>query len=177
MDSITVLRSGSSRVIGASAVAFAVVGLITLALQGSGADLARYAGGLLALAWVAYACLWRPEVEISDGGVCMRNPLRTIRIPWPAVTRIEGRYGLRLDTAYGRFSAWGAAAPRGRDRMHDIESEAAMLVRNHLEGLQRLGHLDNPRLERDSADVSWDVPLIALGVLILVVAIAGPVLA
>ena len=44
------------------------------------------------------------------------NTLRTTQVPWPAIDRCDGRYGLRLDTAYGRVTAWGAAAPVGKQR-------------------------------------------------------------
>jgi len=169
-------RSSTTRSVGVGAMAFAAVGLGSLLVAREWDDLARFGGALGLVALVGYAVMWLPYVEVSEGGVVLRNVLRTVHLPWPAIEEVDGRYGLRLDTVYGRFTAWAAPAPGGRDRMRGADSEAAALVRQQHERLQGLGHLDNPRLESDHADVTWHVPVIVVAVALLVLAVVGPLL-
>lgn len=170
-------QSSSTRWIGVATSAFGLVGIGTLLLGGDADDLLTYGGALALVAFVGYAVLWAPYVEVDDGGVLLRNVLRTVHLPWPAIQEVDGRYGLRLDTAYGRFNAWAAPAPAGRDRLRGGDSEASAVVRRQLERFRGLGYLDNPRLESDTADVSWNLPA-AVGLVVLALATAvGPLLA
>jgi hypothetical protein len=148
-------RSGATRVLGVVTMLVAGIALAALIVAGAWRDVVQLGGPIGLVALVGYAALWAPYVDVSDGGVEMANVLRTVRVPWPAVHEVDGRYGLRLTTAYGKFAAWAAPAPRGRDRMQGTDSEAASLVRSRLERLRAQGHLDNPRLESDRAAVEW----------------------
>jgi hypothetical protein len=105
--------------------------------------------------------------------VTLRNVFRTVRLPWPAIESVDGRYGLRLGTAYGRFTAWAAPAPTGRDRLRALDSEASGLVRHRLEELRVAGHLDTPRLESDHADLTWHWPTLAAVAGLVVIAVVG----
>jgi hypothetical protein len=60
------------------------------------------------LAWVA---LWRPRVEIDDERIMVRNVVRTITVPWPALIHVDTRFALTLFTPGHRYSAWAAPAP------------------------------------------------------------------
>ncbi len=127
--------------------------------------------GLLALlAWSAY---WSPFVEVSDGGVVLHNPARTIRMPWPAIQSVSGKYGLRLETAYGRYDGWAAPVPVGRERLRGGESEAATLVRTRLQQLQAEGHLDRITVEFATAPVAYRVIEIGLAATLLALGIAS----
>ena len=66
---------------------------------------------LLAAAYVAWWLAWFPAVVISDEGVRLRNPIRTIDVPWYALVTVDTKYALTLVTASGRYSAWSAPAP------------------------------------------------------------------
>jgi len=70
--------------------------------------LAASLGGLAVL--VVWAALGRPEVEVSDGTIVLRNVLQTVTIPWPTVVRTQADWSLVVHTTGGRFTAW--AAPR-----------------------------------------------------------------
>ena len=74
------------------------------------------------LGWAAFG---EPYVEVTDGGVTVANTLRTIEVPWPAIDEVEGRYGLKLLTAYGPVTAWAASAPAGRQRAHASRRESS----------------------------------------------------
>lgn len=145
---------------------FAAAGLGTLVASQEWDRLVSYGAALALVALVGWTAFWSAYVEVSDGGVTLRNVLRTVLLPWPAIQQVEGRYGLRLRTAYGRYDAWAAVAPSGRDRLAGAESEASRLVTERLETLRRAGHLDNPRLEQERAEVRWHVPEIAAAILI-----------
>src|SRR5262245_2344443 len=129
MRSTVLFRSDALRILGAAVMVFAVLGIGSLAWGQEWDDLAKYGGLVCLVGFLGWAALWVPYVEVSDGGVTLVNVLRTIRLPWPAIREVDGRYGLRLETAYGRFTAWAAPAPRGRSRAAGVHSEAAQLVR------------------------------------------------
>jgi signal transduction histidine kinase len=69
-------------------VAFAVVNLADLAIQGHDATSVQIAIGLLAITGVVYACAFRPRVITDAGGLTMLNPLREYRVPWARVSDV-----------------------------------------------------------------------------------------
>lgn len=168
MDGTVRLRSTGMRNVGAVTVGFATLLAGGLLLAGDWSGLALWAGPLGLLALVGVAGFWLPYVEVSDGYVELRNVLRTVRLPWPAIREVEGRYGLVLDTAYGRVGAWAAPAPSGRDRIRGGDSDTAAEVRRRLQPLRAAGHLDDPRLESESLPARWHGEvLVAAGVLLV----------
>jgi hypothetical protein len=68
------------------------------------------------LAWPALAALlvhalwWRPAVEVSDGGITVRDLLRTTHVPWPAVREIGERWSLSIVTPSGQVGSWALPA-------------------------------------------------------------------
>lgn len=162
--------------LGVAMVVFSLAGLASVLAGGTEAVL-RYAAPLTLFGVLGWGAFWQPRVEVSDGGVTVVNTLRTVEIPWPAVQSVDGRYGLRLQTAYGRVTAWSAAAPAGRQRAHGRQSKAADVVAERLEALRAAGHLDNARLERTSPLVAWHWLLLAAVVVTGVAAMVLPLLA
>ena len=79
--------------------------------------------------WAAY---WWPAVIVAPSGVSVKNILRTIDLPWPAIQRIDTRFALTLYTAYGSYSAWAAPAP---GRAEVARSGAKSVFREHSRGL------------------------------------------
>jgi hypothetical protein len=65
----------------------------------------------LAVAFAGYWLFWLPSVKIDDGGVTLVNPVRTIRVPWPALVTVDTKFALKLVTPRGSFTAWAAPAP------------------------------------------------------------------
>ena len=69
----------------------------------------------LGLAWVAFlsslvwCSSWRPLVTYDFDRVEIRNPLRTSRIPWNTVTRIDAKDTLRVHTDGHIVRAWAVA--------------------------------------------------------------------
>ena len=165
------LRSRGTRALGAAIVGTAVLGLGS-ALLGGADDLLRFGAPVALFGVLGWAAFWEPYVEVSDGGITVANTLRTVHVPWPAVRSVNGRYGLRLGTAYGPVTAWAASAPAGRERAGSKESHTSAVVSAKLKELRDAGHLDNPRLEAEALASRWHRHLVAT----ILVLLAGTVL-
>ncbi|ROR90578.1 PH domain-containing protein [Nocardioides aurantiacus] len=163
-----VVRAPSARALGATMVALAVLGTGSTLLGGPTA-VRTYAAPLVLFGLLGWAAFWRACVEVSDGGVRVVNTLRTVEVPWPALEEVEGRYGLRLRTAYGTVQAWAAQAPSGTQRARGEPGPAAVRVQARLEALRAAGHLDDGRLERPDLRRTWHSGTLA-GVAVLAVA-------
>lgn len=162
-----VLRSRFSQTLAVAMALAAGVGLVMLVQDGVG-SLVRYGALMLLFAHLGWAAFWQPHVEVSDGGVAVANTWRTVEVPWPAVQSVEGRYGLRLRTAYGVVTAWSAPAPTGKDRAAQRQGVAADAVTERLELLRAAGHLDAPRLERPRPKVAWHAVTLVTAVVLAV---------
>ncbi|HEY3545490.1 MAG TPA: PH domain-containing protein [Propionicimonas sp.] len=189
MNTTEVFRPVSGLWITGVVAAAAAFGLVSVATSGQPADLLRYGPVLVLVAAVVWAMFWRPSVTVSDAGVSLRNVLRTVDLPWPSIVRIDTKYALTLETAYGTYTAWAApssgrrhvdqtvpgdlrglpestygagASVRPGDLPASASGQAAALVRRRWDALRDAGHLDNPRLERQRAAVRWHWPVVAL---------------
>ena len=66
---------------------------------------------LLTIAYVTWWLAWYPAVVIGDHQVVLRNPVRTISVPWNALVTVDTKYALTLVTPRRKYSAWAAPAP------------------------------------------------------------------
>ncbi len=174
------------------AVALLSAGALTWTAVGDPAAAVRYGPVFLLVPLAVWALYGRPAVVISDGGVELRNVTRTIELPWPAIVRIDTKYALTLETAYGVYAAWAAPAPSRTAAVHATRNvmhhqpesayhagglrpgdlpgtasgDAAGYLRRRWEQLRDAGYLDDPRLERTTPRVRWHLgPAVALAVL------------
>lgn len=180
VDRTVTYQPGSARSLTIGVAAVAAVALLVTALDDAGAAL-RYLPVFSVVPVAVWAFYGRPAVVISDGGVELRNVLRTVELPWPAIQRIETKYALTLETAYGPFTAWAAPVPSRTAAAHATRStmqhqpesayaagglrpgdlagtasgDAAGYIRRRWEALRDAGHLDDPRLERQRPVVRW----------------------
>jgi hypothetical protein len=170
-----------------------VVCLVAVVTEGNLAAGVQLALPLVTLGYLVWLMFWAPAVEISDGGVRMRNVFRTIDLSWPAIERIDTRYALTLFTVHGRFAAW-AAPSSGRYSMMKTRGEtkhlpestliagtiglgdtpstdsgdAAAIIRRRWESLRDAGHLDSGVVDPEHNVVSWHTTqIVILGVLVL----------
>jgi hypothetical protein len=155
----------------------------------------------LALAFIGYWLFWFPTVTVSERAVLLRNPLRTISVPWDALINVDTKYALTLTTVKGSFTAWAAPAPGvlgtyrakpadakglpsssygpgGTMRPGDLKSSdsgaAAYLVRSHWRALAEAGALDVDATETATASVRYNWALVGAAV-VLAVAMAASV--
>lgn len=182
MNQTVEFRPSSGRVLTIGAVVLAAVGAVATLVQSPAAGLRALPAFVLAplLVWAFFG---RPAVVVSDGGVEVRNVLRTIELPWPSIERIDTKYALTLYTAYGAYAAWAAPAPSRSQTLNAVPSDtrhlpetsyigggirpgdlvgtasgdAAAYIRRRWEALRDAGHLDAPLLERATPRVRWHV--------------------
>ncbi|WP_193719613.1 PH domain-containing protein, partial [Oerskovia douganii] len=164
-------------------IATAVIAVLATAVQ-----VREDAGGaLLTLAWGAlvtcgvWVLFWRPRVEVSDGGIDVRNPLRTVHVPWTAYENVRTQWSLEVGYTGGSVTAW--AAPRssssgqwlrtwrrrpteaGSTRVGGASAEvvAAEITERHA-ALVMAGYLAEARPGAPGARSTWNVvELAALG--------------
>jgi hypothetical protein len=106
----TVLRPRLGQGLAVVVAGICVLGLIGFVLRGDGAMLLRATAPLGLLGFGAYALFWVPSVRITPVDIELVNPLRTVRITWPAVEDVETRWSLVVTAGSRRYTAW--AAPR-----------------------------------------------------------------
>ena len=179
-----VFRSTAGRVVAWVWLVFAAVNLVDVAVRGH--DLAGMiaAAVLLLGSGTAYVFGLRPRIVADDSGISLHNPLRDVRVPWPAVQRIEAAESVRVHyEAEGgeerRAGAWAVqTSPRARARVqrrahgrsrgatHDAVAEYA---RNRTPAdyvAEQLTELAATRRRTDTASgagpsVTWSMPAVA----------------
>jgi hypothetical protein len=198
---VETVRPGWGRVLTGAIASIGVAVTIWTGIGYSWTDAAKAAPWMALLTLACWATFWRPCVAVSDAGVELVNVSRTVFIPWPALRGIETKWSLTLITAYGRFTAWSAAAPGARaalqsrgsgekygrpapgsgpegvrpgDLIDSSSGSASALIQQRWDKLRAAGHLDAPRLERDRAQVTWHVATaLAAGALVAVCIASG----
>ncbi|WP_146071818.1 MULTISPECIES: PH domain-containing protein [unclassified Cryobacterium] len=122
--------------------------------------------------------LWRPDLQVSDDVVTIRNPLRTIVVPWEALVHVDTKFALTLYTPGHKFAVYCAPAPgrsqtsagrrkitdpvpyvSGPPRLGDLpgseSGQAAQLVRSRWDALQRSGQVDSGLAAQTPVEVVW----------------------
>jgi hypothetical protein len=139
----------------------------------------------LAVAFVGYWLFWFPVVRLSESGVTLVNPARTVTVPWVALIAVDTKFALKLRTPHGAYTAWAAPAPgvtgayrakpehvqnlpgtsfgaggsmRPGDLRNSDSGAAAFLVRTRWAALAESGRLDVDQTDTSRAAVRWNVP-------------------
>lgn len=192
------LHSISGRVLTVACTVTAVIAVVGIALDGGWQGLLNFGALPLLFAGLVWALFDQPYVRVTDGGVEICNIVRTVEIPWPAVTDIDLQWGLRLVTRLGNVSAWSVPPPsRPRARLsrnlrsgtgqlagpqpvrpaspqdRRTPSHAAQTVVNRWHTLQQEGHLDDPRLESDRPVKHWNRTQLSVLTVLILLSAAG----
>ncbi len=94
--------------------------------------------------WLFYL---RPNVEISDGGILITNPLRSVHIPWPAVKELDIRGTFVVSDRDGnRHSAYAAAIANKRNNL-GLAGEVKTFAEHRMNLLAEAGFLNDVRPE------------------------------
>ncbi|WP_024285292.1 PH domain-containing protein [Cellulomonas sp. KRMCY2] len=169
------IRPTFSRVLAALVALCCLLTLGIVAIDAGPVAALRVAGPCGGLALLTWTVLWRPLVEVSDGGVLLVNPWRTVHVPWPALDDVSARWALTVRTTDGRtFSAFAAPAPgaAGGDRV-GLSGEAVGAVEARRDRLTAAGYLDEVRPEGAPVQVRTHVrTLVALAALVVLSALA-----
>ena len=122
--------------------------------------------------------LWHPSLQVDDTAVTIRNPLRTIVVPWAALVHVDTKFALTLYTPGHKFAVYCAPAPgrsltsagrrkttdpvpylTGQPRPGDLpdseSGEAAQLVRARWDALQRSGWINGGLAAQTPVSVVW----------------------
>lgn len=107
-----VLRPTSGKVLTVVIGLFAAVGLFSFVYRGEWRDALGFTPLAIVVVYLCWLLFWYPSVTVEPSGVQVRNPLRTFRISWPAIVRIDTRYALTLFTkTTKKIVAWSAPSP------------------------------------------------------------------
>jgi len=170
--------------------AFASFGVIALAIDSISLALAK-SWIYIWFGYVSWLLFWNPSVKITEAGVIVDNIFRSHKLNWSAISRIDTKYSLSLETRNGTIRAWAAPAPSryaafmanrteskhlpessyvgdGLIRPGDLTTSdsgvAALIIRRHWEALRDAGSL-NEQAEVSTRVVYWRIiVLIALGI-------------
>jgi hypothetical protein len=104
-DKPTVYRGPGAVGGGAIVLLFCVGGAVDLIVEAGTSDLPG-AAALLLVASFAFAYGVYPAAFAGDESLVVRNPLRTITLPWGAVARLSARLSFIAHTAHRRFTVW-----------------------------------------------------------------------
>jgi hypothetical protein len=190
MSEPVIFRSRFGQVLTVVMIGLAVLVIVLMIVQGTGQYVLRFGWSAVLVAFATWALYWAPSVTVSDGGITVRNVLRTIELPWPAIGAVDTKYALTLITTYGKYTAWAAPAPgrhatlsargdvkhlpsstyvngtiRPGDDLRTDSGQAALIVRRRWEDLRDGGFLDDARLERERPVIQWH--WITIGVLVV----------
>ncbi|KON72709.1 hypothetical protein M768_14465 [Cellulosimicrobium cellulans F16] len=184
MGPTLVFRSTYGRVLTVATGAVAVALVVVTAVTG---DVVAVLGALLPAALVTYLVwmlFWRPAVEVSDGGIEVRNVARTVHVPWIVYEGVETRYSLEVRYQGGRVTAWAAPRSSGSARwlrssrrnpvdrervVNGANAEAVAEAVTQRHGLlAAAGHLDRAVPGAPGARTTWHVVQLAvLGALVV----------
>ena len=141
MDAQT-LYSRSGRIMASAGFVFALFGITALAID-SWLLLATKSWVYIWFAYFAWLLFWNPSVKVSDEGVVVDNIFKTHKLNWSAITRIDTKYSLTLETKERTIQAFGAPAPSRYAGFMANKTEAEHLPESSFvgKGLVRPGDL------------------------------------
>lgn len=189
------LYSRSGRIMAIAGFVFALFGITALAID-SWLLVATKSWVYIWFAYFAWLLFWNPSVKVIEEGVVVDNIFTMHKLNWSAITRIDTKYSLTLETKERTIQAFGAPAPsryagfmanrteaehlpessfvgKGLVRPGDLTSSdsgvAAYVIRSHWEKLRDLNRLnDSP-----SVKSNWVLGRIVVFVFLSVAAVAS----
>src|SRR6478752_6864169 len=99
----TVYRGVGAIVGGGLAVLFCLYGAIDLLVEAGSADLLGAAVLLLVVVLAFFFGVY-PAAFSDQDGLLVRNPFRTIRLPWSVVTELSAHLSFVVQTEGGRYT-------------------------------------------------------------------------
>ena len=189
MDAQT-LYSRSGRIMASAGFIFALFGITALAID-SWLLVATKSWVYIWFAYFAWLLFWNPSVKVSEEGVVVDNIFTINKLNWSAITRIDTKYSLTLETKERTIQAFGAPAPsryagfmankteaehlpessfvgKGLVRPGDLTSSdsgvAAYVIRSHWEKLRDLNKLNDASSVRSNWVLWRIVVLVCLSV-------------
>ena len=190
MGETLTFRTPMARVLTIGVAAVAVVAVAYFVSDGGIRELWRSGPTVLCIVVVTWALFWRPQVQVSDGGVTVANILRTVHVPWPVLRSVDSKWSLTVTGEDVTVSAWAVPASSGmaartrrpgargsQDAPSPLRSTgnadaAALAIAERRTALADAGHLKAAPIGTVHSRKSWNVPEAAAiaGSLLLAVA-------
>ncbi len=129
MTTSETVRHGSSQAYAVIAWLIAAVFLVSFAVVGSIGDLLRYGAHPLLLAALAWALFWQPAVTVGESTATLVNVVKSVTIPYTAITELTTRWGLGLRAGDKTYTAWSAPKKSlrlGRKQREALEPDQAV---------------------------------------------------
>jgi Bacterial PH domain len=137
---------------------------------------------------LVFAATIRPALIADDRRVLIRNPFRSVSVPWSRVKQFSVRYFMDVDTDRRSYSSWAVSRPSwrrehgivaGSRRKSTFADEAAEELTIRLNTLQRRpgGAGPDQGADGDDVDVIWSRPMLAalaVAVVVLVLTLVIP---
>jgi hypothetical protein len=148
----TVYRGGAAFVGGLVVSVLCTLGIIDLLVESGTQDL--FGAALLAvMATLAVAYGVYPAAYADANQLRVRNPFRTIILPWPAVTELSARLSFMAHTEQRRYTVWAIPVSlherrkAERVRLREL-NRADREARRQLRGSTRLSDIASPNSRR-----------------------------
>lgn len=176
-----------SRVLGWILIAVAVANFVDIGIRGRDHASLVAAAALLLGCGIVYVLCLRPGMVAGDDAVHMRNPLRDVRVPWPALETADVTDALRLHAGGKTYRSWAhqeSSRARARARMRKPRTDLPENVADAVAGKTRSEYIAEQLREMSAeraggapasgAEVTWQWPAVAAVVVpavLLVVAV------
>lgn len=147
MGQTKIFRPTSSRYLALATWAILGVGIGSAFLGEQPAHSWRLVAPLGLIALVAWLFLWRPLLEVTDGGLRIVNPLRTVHIPWPAFGDVRVHGTVIITTMGGVTFSVYAAPIRNKRSEQGIAADALAEIFARRDQLTAAGYLTDIRHE------------------------------
>ncbi|MCS4275495.1 hypothetical protein D9V34_00940 [Mycetocola lacteus] len=122
---------------------------------------------VLLVLWVLYVAAFQPYIGYSDRAVVVYNVFKRYEFPWSAVRTITDHQQFVFTLKTGApIKAWGGPNAK-RPRGSQAASGTGAAARTPLEHLTHVWHEGRVRSQGDSALVTWNIPAIAVGVVLI----------
>jgi hypothetical protein len=149
---------------------------------------------LVLVSWLVYVAQWRPCLRADGGGFTLINGLRDHRIPFETVQDVEVRYAVTVRAAGKKYVSWGAPTPAGSfesgfEHVSDLKSRPYSILpsnerfshqqpavttgRDEIAQAWQDARAAGLRSSGETVTTTWNRPLIALGVVVLLWVIAA----
>ncbi|MDQ0278239.1 hypothetical protein QO003_002542 [Arthrobacter silviterrae] len=196
------LHSTPTRALAVVAWLFCAFFALNLLMTGTPAGIWHFLPWLLLVAWALFVLLWRPRLEVRQGGLAVVNLLREHTVPFGALRAVRVAQNVSLDTASGRIVSWGApgagklgpkmltgtggartmaslpctqaAVEAAWDAWERAQADGKHLGKHDGGASSAGGSASQPGPEQ-SVTRRWNVPVAVVGVLLLLLSLAGTV--
>lgn len=175
-DETTTYRSRPAMAVGVLLIVVGAWMVIDTLVRGEGTTKWLALAVVLFFAFLVVALTFRASVEVGPSRLLIRNPFRTIVVPWGAVEQVRAEYSIEVRAGGKSFHIWAIPVSL-RERKRSLRQQSRSASENpygasshDAAGLSRADQLvDDLRGMRDqfakkstgSVEVTWSIEILA----------------